>query len=360
MLGLAVARSLALKGVETTVVEWLGAIGQGISSRNSEVIHAGLYYAKAPLKERFCIDGKARLYDYCTAKGVAHLRCGKLVVATRKEQLPSLEQLRDNAERVGVEVRMLSASEAYKLEPQVQCVAALHSPSTGIVDSHGLMEALLSDAKAEGSVLALRTQVIDIAVRDKVHLVVDSAGERSLAEFDTVVDASGLYAARLASRLRDDLPSLRFAKGSYFACRQRPFSRLVYPLPEPGGLGVHATVSLDGSVRFGPDVQFLDESDPDKFDYQVQAVRASHFYREIRAYWPGLRDGDLLPDYSGVRPKHPDGDFHILHTSGVISLLGFESPGLTAALAIAEQVAYIVQLDRPSRDRHLSSLMRVS
>lgn len=360
MVGLAVARSLALKGVETTVIERLGTIGQGISSRNSEVIHAGLYYAKAPLKEKFCIDGKARLYEYCAAKGVAHLRCGKLVVATRKEQLPTLEQLRYNAERVGVEVKMLSASEASKLEPHLHCIAALHSPSTGIVDSHGLMEALLHDAEAEGAVLALRTQVIDIAVPDKVHLVVDSAGDRSLAEFDTAVDASGLFAARLASRLRDDLPSLSFAKGSYFACRQRPFSRLVYPLPELGGLGVHATVALDGSVRFGPDVEFLDESDPDKFDYQVQANRAPHFYRAIRAYWPGLRDGDLLPDYAGVRPKHPDGDFRIVHTRGVISLLGFESPGLTSALAVAEHVANIVQLDRPSRDRHLVDPLRFS
>lgn len=329
------ARALALRGLETTVVERCATIGQGISSRNSEVIHAGLYYASSPWKAKFCIAGKKSLYAYCEAKGVRHRRCGKLVVATDDSHIEQLERLGSHAAAAGVEVRMLSAQEASSLEPEVACIAALHSPSTGIIDSHSLLEALRADAESAGATLVFHTRVLEI---NEGQLLVDSAGERSIVNFDRVVNAAGLFAGGLTNR------TTRFVKGNYFACRRRPFTRLVYPLPEPGGLGVHATVSLDGAVKFGPDVEELSADDPDNIDYVVDDARRARFERAIRAYWPGLRPDDLRPDYAGVRPKIPGGDFLIHRSPGsvVTSLLGIESPGLTAALAIADHVADLV------------------
>ncbi|KAJ8604295.1 hypothetical protein CTAYLR_002517 [Chrysophaeum taylorii] len=335
VVGLAVARAAAKRGLETLVLEGEATIGHGISSRNSGVVHAGLYYAGLPLKQRWCLEGKRLLYEYCEAKKIPHARCGKLVVA-QGSQLDCLEALLRSALRAGVEARLLSREETLTLEPLVRCDAALLSPTTGIVDAVALMEALRNDAEAYGATVVTRSRVSRATPRNgRVDLDVDTAGERDTLACRRVVNATGLHAAKLHDD--DDGPRHRFAKGSYFACRARPFSRLVYPLPEPGGLGIHATVDLDGAVRFGPDVEWLAETDPEDLDFAVDETRAPRFYDAVRTYYPGLRDGDLRPDYSGIRPKL-DGDFRVVRRDGLISLLGIESPGLTAALAIAEAV----------------------
>lgn len=327
VVGLAVGRALAKRGCETLIVERHASVGQGISSRNSEVIHAGLYYGKAPLKRELCVQGKRMLYEYCAERHVPHARCGKLIVG----DATALRSVQREANRARVPVELLSGDEARSLEPELRCEAALLSPTTGIVDSHALMEALQADAENDGALVILRSNVDGVRLADDaVHLAID--GEE--LECGVVVNAAGLDAAALLG-LVGDAPAMSFAKGNYFSCRTRPFSRLVYPLPEPGGLGIHATVALDGAVRFGPDVEWVEQSD----DLDVDERRATRFYESIRRYYPGLRDGDLLPDYAGIRPKIPQQDF-VIHTVGrFISLLGIESPGLTAALALAEKVS---------------------
>ena len=359
VVGLATARALALAGREVLILEAGRRFGMGISSRSSEVVHAGLYYAPGSLKARLCVRGRALLYDYCAARGIAHRRCGKLVVATRAGQEEALGALAQRGHANGVDdLRLLSAGAAQRLEPSLACTAALLSPSTGIVDSHALMLTLLGDAENAGALLAVDTPVAGGAVcRADGTILLETGGAAPLRlAAATVVNAAGLGATAVAAALRGlppaAQPAMRMAKGSYFRLAARaPFAHLVYPLPEPGGLGVHLTLDLAGQVRFGPDVEWLPAAAPEP-DYRVEPARAARFYAEIRRYWPDLPDGALAPDYAGVRPKlgdpdEPPTDFRIngpaQHgVAGLVNLFGIESPGLTSALAIGEHVAALL------------------
>lgn len=347
VVGLAVARALALQGREVLVLEAADAIGTGTSSRNSEVIHAGIYYAQGSLKARLCVRGRALLYAYCAERNVAHQRCGKLVVATSTEQWHALQAVQQHARGNGVELQWLERAAARALEPALECVAALHSPETGIVDSHGLMLALQGDLEHAGGVLALNSPLaLAQYAREAIELIAED-GTRLQAR--TVVNAAGLAAPALATRFAGldpaHVPQARFAKGNYFTLSGRaPFSRLIYPVPESAGLGVHLTLDLGGQAKFGPDVEWVESPD----DLVVNPARGEAFYAEVRKYWPGLRDGALAPGYAGIRPKvfGPEGaipDFVIqgpaVHgVPGLVNLFGIESPGLTSALAIAEHV----------------------
>jgi L-2-hydroxyglutarate oxidase LhgO len=351
VVGLACARALALAGREVVVLESESAIGTATSSRNSEVIHAGIYYPPGSLKAKLCVAGKNALYPYLAERGVPHRRCGKLVVAAEKAQIPYLEELRAQAEANGVNnLRMLSEKEAKALEPELVCVAALESPSTGIIDSHAYMLALQGDAENAGAAIAFRSPVLSGRIRDDgIELEVGGAeAARLLAR--SVVNSAGLSAPQVASGIegfpRAHVPPSRYCKGNYFSLAGRsPFRRLIYPVPEKAGLGVHLTIDLAGRARFGPDVEWID-----RIDYDVDPRRGERFYRAIRTYWPGLKDGALAPAYSGIRPKiqespdEPARDFLIEGprehgVPGLVNLFGIESPGLTASLAIAGRVA---------------------
>jgi L-2-hydroxyglutarate oxidase LhgO len=354
VVGLAVGRALALRGVETVVLERAGAIGTGTSSRNSEVIHAGIYYPTGSLKARLCVAGRARLYDYCASHGVAHRRCGKLLVASNAAQAGKLAQIQAQAARNGVpDLRALSADEVREMEPALSAVCALLSPSTGIIDSHGLMLSLQGDLEAAGGALALRSPVLSVEPEGVRHRV-SVGGEAPMAlSARIVVNSAGLWAPDLARSIAgppgDLLPTARYAKGNYFSLAGRaPFSHLIYPVPEEAGLGVHLTLDLGGQARFGPDVEWITPHDPDAIDYRVDPSRAAGFEAAIRAYWPGLPADALQPAYSGVRPKLQSAgemshDFMVQGPAehgrrGLVNLFGIESPGLTASLALADEV----------------------
>ena len=350
--GLAVARELALQGLEVMVLESENAIGTGTSSRNSEVIHAGIYYPAGSLKARLCVEGKQLLYAYCAERGVAHQRLGKLIVATRPEQVAQLAGIEAKAAANGVhDLRHISAAEARDLEPALQCDAALLSPSTGIVDSHGLMLALQGDMENAGGLLALLSPVKTIGAGQgtpshPLRVTCDDGTELA-ARF--VVNAAGLNAVAMAHRVdglnKQRLPQAFFAKGNYFTLAGKaPFSRLIYPVPEHAGLGVHLTLDLGGQAKFGPDVQWVD----DPGDLRVDPRRGDAFYAEVRKYWPALPDGALQAGYAGMRPKisgpsQAAADFMVQGPlehgiAGLVNLLGIESPGLTSSLAIAALV----------------------
>ncbi|NTV10281.1 MAG: NAD(P)/FAD-dependent oxidoreductase [Zoogloea sp.] len=350
VVGLACARALALRGREVLILEAEPAFGSGISSRSSEVIHAGLYYPPGSLRARLCSAGRRALYAYCAGRGIPHRRCGKLVVATDAAQLAALEGIAMRAAANGADdLQRLSAAEAQAMEPALHCVAALHSPSTGIIDSHALMLALLGDAEAGGATLVCRAPVTGGRLADgRIELEIGGAEPMRLSA-RTVVNAAGLAAPRVAAGLQGfppaRVPTARYAKGNYFSLRGKtPFSRLIYPVPEAAGLGVHLTLDLGGQARFGPDVEWI--ASP---DYQVDARRAAAFSAAIRRYWPGLPEDALAPAYAGVRPKihGPDevqADFSVLGPAehgiaGLVQLFGIESPGLTSCLALAELVA---------------------
>lgn len=352
--GLAIGRALAGSGFGVLIAEQETTIGAGVSSRNSEVIHAGIYYPAGSLKARLCVEGRRKLYAYCKARGVPFRQCGKLIVAATPNQLTMLGELLAAGEENGVEgLELIDAAAAIALEPSLQCAGALLSPVTGIFDSHAYMLALAADAEQEGAVLALGSRIERAeVVAGGVSLVTGPAPQdRLLAQM--LVNAAGLGAQALARKIDGfpaaAVPDLYLAKGNYFTLSgASPFSRLIYPVPEPGGLGVHLTLDLAGRMRFGPDVEWVDA-----VDYHVDPRRADAFYRAIRAYWPGLPDGALAPDYAGIRPKisepgRPAADFIIsgpqAHGVGsVVNLFGVESPGLTASLAIADAVAEIVR-----------------
>jgi L-2-hydroxyglutarate oxidase LhgO len=348
VVGLAVARALALAGREVLVLEACSAIGTQTSSRNSEVIHAGMYYPTGSLKAQLCVHGNALLYDYCAERSIAHRRCGKFIVATTPGQLMQLGAIRERAVTNGVtDLVLMDRAQALSAEPALQCVGALHSPSTGIIDSHGLMVSLLADLEHAGGVLALNSPLALAEYAQDAMLLVASDGTRLSAK--TVVNAAGLQAPALASRFAGldpcYVPQAYFAKGNYFTLAGRsPFSHLIYPVPEVAGLGVHLTLDLGGQARFGPDVQWVDTPD----DTRVQPERGDAFYAEVRKYWPDLPDGALQPAYAGIRPKisgpdEPARDFCIQGPKdhgipGLVNLFGIESPGLTSCLAIAEVV----------------------
>jgi L-2-hydroxyglutarate oxidase LhgO len=354
VVGLGIARALALAGREVIVIDAADGIGTGTSSRNSEVIHAGLYYPPGSLKAELCLRGRNLLYPYCAAHGVEHRRCGKLIVATREEDRARLDAIAARARACGVDdLRPLTRAEALAMEPALECASALWSPSTGIVDSHGTMTALLGDAERAGAVLALLTPLVEARRAGRGWRVVTGGADGLELETRWLVNAAGLQAQAIAARMHGfppaAVPPLHLAKGSYFALRGRsPFSRLIYPTPSDGGLGVHLTLDLGGQARFGPDVEWLAETDPARIDYAVDSTRAAAFASDIRRYWPGLGDDALVPAYSGVRPKlsgpgEAAADFHIAGPAehgcpGVVQLFGIESPGLTASLAIGEAV----------------------
>ena len=351
VVGLAIARELALAGREVIILETENAIGTATSSRNSEVIHAGIYYPRGSLKARACVEGKTLLYQYCAERGIPHMRCGKLIVATSEAQLGELEGIRAKAHANGVtDVAWMSKDEAQAMEPAVSCVGALHSPSTGVVDSHALMLGLLGDAEAHGAMLAFLSPLESARVCSdgRIELHVGGAEAMHLSA-RTVVNSAGLTAPSLARRIDgypvDKAPPEFYAKGNYYSLvGKSPFSRLVYPVPEPGGLGVHVTIDMGGQARFGPDVEWID-----RIGYDVDPRRADKFYAAIRRYWPQLPDGALAPGYAGIRPKiagpnDPAPDFVIQGpaehgVTGLVNLFGIESPGLTASLALARDVA---------------------
>ena len=356
VVGLAVARALALsekgRGRDWLVLESESAIGTGTSSRNSEVIHAGIYYPRDSLKARWCVRGKHLLYEYAQERHVPHQRCGKLIVATHASQVAQLELIAAKAAANGVnDLVTLSAQEARAMEPALHCLAALHSPSTGIVDSHAYMLALQGDFENAGGMLAYLSTLHRATITPQGYELTLTDGTQVAC--DVLVNASGLNAPLLARCIEGldttGLPHAAYCKGNYFTLAGRsPFSRLIYPVPEAAGLGVHLTLDLGGQAKFGPDVQWTDRAD----DLQVDPRRGEVFYDAVRQYWPGLPDGALQPGYAGMRPKihaqaEPAADF-MLHGpaqhghSGLVNLLGIESPGLTSALAIGEAVVEAV------------------
>ena len=352
VVGLAVARALALQGREVMVLEAAAAIGTGTSSRNSEVIHAGIYYPQGSLKASLCVQGRPMLYDYCEARGIAHSRCGKLIVATSEAQVAQLlgeHGVIAKATANGVhDLTVLSREQARALEPQLECVAAVHSPSTGIVDSHALMLALQGDLEHAGGIVVLNSPLAAAeCARTAITLIAEDGTE---LQAKIVVNAAGLQAPALAHRFGGlaarFVPHSYFAKGNYFALSGKsPFSRLIYPVPEAAGLGVHLTLDLGGQAKFGPDVQWVNSPD----DLLVDPSRGDAFYAEVRKYWPALPEGALMAGYAGIRPKlqapgEAAKDFVIQGplehgVPGLVNLFGIESPGLTSSLAIGDYVS---------------------
>ena len=355
VIGLAVARRLARAGVEVIVLERAEMIGTETSSRNSEIVHAGIYYPTGSLKARTCVAGKHALYDYCAAHGIAHRRCGKIIVATDDSQVDELAALKERAAANGVgDLSWLTPDEVARMEPEVHCVAALHSPSTGIVDSHGLMLSFQGEAEERGAMIAYHAPVTGGRVEDD-GIVVDVGGETPTAlKADRLINAAGIWAPAVARTVegldRKTVPRDYLCKGNYYTLAGKsPFTRPVYPVPEKAGLGVHVTVDLAGQVRFGPDVEWVES-----IDYDVDPGRADAFYAAIRRYWPGLPDGAIQAGYSGIRPKlqapgEPAADFMVQGPSahgidGLVNLYGIESPGLTSSLALADLVAEMLSV----------------
>ena len=348
VVGLAVARALALAGRDAMVLEAAEAIGTKTSSRNSEVIHAGIYYPQGSLKARLCVHGRQMLYAYCSERGIGHSRCGKLIVATSASQVSELQGILAKAQANGVnDLVLLTREQVHAMEPELTCVAALHSPSTGIVDSHALMLTLLGDLENAGGMLALNTPLARARVVQQGIELETEDGTQLLAR--SVINAAGLLAPQLAAQFdglaSQYVPTAHYAKGNYFTLSGRaPFRHLIYPVPESAGLGVHLTLDLGGQAKFGPDVQWVDSPE----DLVVDPSRGDAFYAEVRKYWPSLGDGALMPGYAGMRPKtsgpgEPARDFLIqgpaVHgVAGLVNLFGIESPGLTSCLAIGEHV----------------------
>jgi L-2-hydroxyglutarate oxidase LhgO len=354
VIGLAVARQLAQGGREVVVLEAAEGIGTVTSSRNSEVIHAGIYYRSGSLMARLCVSGKHALYRYCRDRGIPHRRCGKLIVATTPAETEKLQSIKAHAEANGVaDLQALAGDAARALEPALHCEAALLSPSTGIIDSHAYMLALRGEAEEAGAAFAFHTPLLGAKARaGRIELEVGGETPMSL-ECGLMVNAAGLAATTVARSIDgmpvELIPPAYLAKGNYFSCSARaPFSHLIYPVPEPGGLGVHLTLDLAGQARFGPDVEWVNH-----IDYAVDPARAERFYPAIRRYWPALPDGALMPSYSGMRPKIvPPAvavqDFLIQGPKdhgidGLINLFGIESPGLTSSLAIADHVGELAE-----------------
>ena len=355
VVGLATARALALAGQRVLVLERAPTIGFETSSRNSEVIHGGLYYQAGSLKARCCVAGRERLYRYCREHGIPHARIGKLIVAVEESQIAGIERIANTAQANGVDnLQWLTAMQAQRLEPALHCVAALLSPSTGIIDSHALMLAFQGEAEAAGAIVVLRTPVLSGRVRDDGFDLDIGGDEPTAIRCRRLVNAAGLYAPALARSIdgvpQETIPPAYFCRGVYFALADRaPFRHLVYPVPPPSGLGVHITLDLAGQARFGPDVEWVST-----VDYTVDPARADAFYAAIRTYWPELRSGVLQPGYAGIRPKisgpkEPAVDFVVkgpeIHgVPGLVNLYGIESPGLTASMPLAEQVLHRLTL----------------
>ena len=355
VVGLAIARALALEGRDVLVIERHARIGEETSSRNSEVIHAGIHYPPESMKAKLCVRGKELLYRYCRDRSIRHKRCGKLIVATNEAQHAELEAIQALGQASGVDdLTILDRAGAAVLEPGIVCTSALSSPSTGIVDSHELMMSFQGDLDAAGGTVALRCEFQRARVeRNGFTLRIRSVGEPVDVRARVLINSAGLAAGHVARHVEGlaprDIPRIRFAKGNYFIYRgNHPFHHLVYPVPEPGGLGVHVTLDLHGQARFGPDVQWIDAP-----DYSVDESRRDRFFDAIRNYWPEVDRDRLAPGYVGVRPKlirpgDPPGDFVVQGPDthgvpGLVNLYGIESPGLTSSLAIAEHVSQMLE-----------------
>lgn len=355
VVGLAVAAELARAGRELVILEQASQIGMGTSSRNSEVIHAGIYYEPGSLKASLCVEGRLRLYEYCAQRGVGYRRCGKLIVATDVDQIAGLEKIERRACAAGVsDLQWLAGEDAVAMEPALSCVRALLSPSTGIVDTHGLMLAMLGEAEDHGAMLARHSRLVRVEqVAGGYELEVDSDGVSMKMRCRALINSAGLGAVALARSIDalpgGHVPDAYLAKGNYFSLGGRcPFSRLIYPIPNEAGLGVHLTIDLAGQGKFGPDVEWVDGE-----NYDVDPSRADGFYAEIRRYWPGLPDASLQPAYSGIRPKivgpgEAAADFVLSGPAehglpGLVNLFGIESPGVTASLAIAARVRRMLE-----------------
>ena len=351
VVGLAMARAAALKGHEVIVAEATRGIGNGVSSRNSEVIHGGMYYPTGSLRAYHCPRGRRMLYQFCASHGVPHRKCGKLIVATEDAEVGKMEAILKQGMANGVEnFELIDGVAARAMEPALNCVAALRSPETGIIDSHQFMTALRGDLEDHGGMIAFNTQIERISHNQAGWMVHYSGSESGELAVDAVINSAGLGAQPLAQRTetypQERVPRLVMARGNYFGYAGRPvFSRLIYPAPRiDGGLGTHVTLDLAGRMRFGPDVEWIEEE-----NYDVNPARAQSFYASIRRYWPGLPDNSLQPDYAGIRPKltgpgEPAADFMIEGPKqhglpGLIHLFGIESPGLTSALSLADEVA---------------------
>ena len=355
--GLACARAFAMRGHEVVILESAGRIGGGVSSRSSEVVHAGIYYATGSLKARLCVAGRRLLYPYCAERGVDCRPIGKLIVATEEAEVPLLTRLletsRANGLTAGDALERLDGAQVRRMEPEISCLAALHSPATGILDSHAYMQALLGDAENHGAALALHSRVTGVSQRaDGFIVAIEAAGTTTELECRRLVNSAGLGAQEVAASMNFMPPAMiprrHLAKGCYFMLAGKaPFRRLVYPAPGAAHLGIHLTMDTGGQARFGPDVAYVDE-----IDYAVPPERAASFYGAVRRYWPGLPDGALQPGYAGIRPKiqgpgEPARDFMVQGPAdhgipGLVNLFGIESPGLTSSLAVAGHVAELI------------------
>jgi L-2-hydroxyglutarate oxidase LhgO len=358
VVGLAVARALALQGHDVIVLEAADSIGTGTSSRNSEVIHGGMYYPQKSSKAVFCVEGRRKLYAYCDSHKIPYRKCEKLMVATTDAEAAKIEKLYQQGLLNDVEgLSLIDSLAAKKLEPNLHCLVALRSSETGIIDSHSYMLALQGDIEANSGAVAFNTPVQRIEKNGNQWRVHFGGAEPDVIDADIIVNSAGLTAWDIARQIdaypASRIPKRSFAKGNYFSCAGKPaFSRLIYPAPVDGGLGVHLTLDLAGRMKFGPDVEWLGDIDPDTIDYTVDAKRGDSFYAAVRTYWPEMKDGALTADYSGVRPKlsgpgEPATDFMLDGPDqhglpGLVQLFGIESPGLTSSLAIADAVAAIV------------------
>jgi len=363
VVGLAVAREMALQGRETILLEREDSFGTISSARNSEVIHAGIYYPKGSLKAKLCVEGNRLLYEYCRSHQVGTQAYGKLIVAADANQLDDLQAILYKAQNNQVpDIKMISGAQAKALEPQLQCEAAVLSSSTGVVDSHGLMLSLLGGFEDAGGMVAYQSPLLGAKpignnAEGGFELTIGGADGMQI-QTKLLINCAGLSAPALAQKIeglsKDQIPKAYFAKGNYFSLSGKsPFSHLIYPIPEPGGLGVHLTLDMGGQAKFGPDVEWLEIEEEGQINYTVDAKRGEGFYAAVRQYWPGLKDGSLQADYSGVRakivaPNALAGDFyfdgpqqHQLH--GLFNLYGFESPGLTSCLAIAQHLEGLVK-----------------
>lgn len=354
MIGLSIGRALALLGRDVLILEKESTFGTATSSRNSEVIHAGIYYPQNSMKARLCVQGKLALYDYCSRMGVDHKRLGKLIVACSEAEVPTLHQLKLRAATNGVDdMELISATDVKAMEPALECHAALLSPSTGIVDSHGLMLAYLGELEARGGTLSLGSTVQKVVITDTgFEIMVGDGNQAFHLSSRFLINATGLHAPDLARSMtgynQSLIPSSYYLKGNYFTLNGRsPFRRLIYPVPVPGGAGTHVTLDLSGQARFGPDTELVQD-----LNYAVDPYRGDSFYAAIRRYWPDLKDGALIPAYSGIRPKLGQIDdaydfviqgFYDHGVPGLVQLYGIESPGLTASLVLGEYVADLLK-----------------
>lgn len=357
VIGLAIAREIAKHGLETIILEREKSFGTITSSRNSEVIHAGIYYPTNSLKTQLCIKGNNLLYQYCKVNHIATKKCGKLIVATDTNQLPDLKKIYSQAISNGVKnLSIINAKDAYSLEPNLNCISAIYSESTGIIDSHNFMLSLLGEFERSGGHIVYQSPFLSANfIGDQKFDVCIGGNSNTKIRTRYLINCAGLNAPRIAELIdrmpKYKIPKAYFAKGNYFSLTGKsPFRRLIYPIPQPGGLGIHLTIDMNDSAKFGPDVQWLDIESEDQINYQVDSDRSNKFYASIRQYWPDLKEGALVPNYSGVRPKirlEGFADF-IFQTKvdhsldGLINLYGFESPGLTSSLAIAEYVKNLI------------------